>query len=119
MTDHDAGKIWPTFAFRAWLAALLAQTRNVHERLEKRIGWHERIIAHLREKVERSRSVIRSLEEALEKVDRTLQRVRDSEILNEQRRSGEEAHEGGVANNKPAAEMRGRQPARGGKQAPE
>ncbi len=114
MSDHDAANMWPTFALRAWLAALLAQTRRVSERLEKQIGLHERMIARLREKIERSHTVVRSLEEALGTVDNVLRRVRDSEMLGEHHRPGEGAREGGPEGKKPTEEARGRSASPGG-----
>jgi hypothetical protein len=108
MSDHDAGKLWPTFALRAWLAALLAQTRRVGKRLETRIGLLERMIARLREKVERSHTVARSLEEALGVVDNVLRRVRDSEILEEHQRASEESREASPEDKKPTEHPRRR-----------
>ena len=96
---HEQSKLWPTFAFRAWLAALLAHTRRVEERLHARIGLHERMVARLREKIERSRAVADSLGKALGTVDDVLRHVRDDEILAEHRgeehRGAEPPHPGG------------------------
>jgi hypothetical protein len=121
MSDEHAGKLWPTFALRAWLAALLTQTRRVAERMEKRIGMHEQVIARLKERVGRAHQVIRSLEESLGAVDNALRRVRDAEILQEQHRPGEAAgppREHGVEEAKPAEEGRGRSTSAGGKKTP-
>jgi len=115
MNDRDVGRLWPTFAFRAWLAAVLAQTRRLGERLEARIGWHEQIISRLREKVQRSHTVAHSLEEALGTVDNLLRRVRDSEILEQHHRESEEVREGGAENEKPTGHHKpGRSTSRGG-----
>ncbi len=111
MSDHNNGKLWPTFAFRAWLAALLSQTRRVHERLETRIQLHERIVTRLREKVERSHAVAHSLEEALEAVDNVLRHVRDAEIL-EEHRGGEPPHPGSQGDVKQDDSAKGRSAAR-------
>ncbi len=92
MTEHDAGKLWPTYALRAWIGALLAQNRRVSQRLEARIGLHERMITHLRHQIERSHKVIGSLEEALVSVDNALRRHWDAEIVKAQR-EGEAGHE--------------------------
>ena len=88
MSEHDSGRLWPTYALRAWLAALLAQTRRLSERLEKRIGMSERLIARWRGQLERSHVVIRSLEEALGSVDNVLRHHRDAEIVEGQRADG-------------------------------
>jgi hypothetical protein len=85
MSEHDAGRLWPTYALRAWLGALLAQSRRVSQRLEARIGLHERMITHLRHQIERSHKVIGSLEEALGTVDAVLRRHWDAEIVEAQR----------------------------------
>jgi hypothetical protein len=113
MSDHEEGNLWPTFALRAWLAALLAQTRRTGERLEKQIGLYERMIARLREKIERSHKVVRSLEEALGSVDNVLRRVRDSEILEEHQRAGEAERESGPEGKKPTEQTHGRPGSRG------
>jgi hypothetical protein len=106
MSGQDAGRLWPTYALRAWLAALLAQTRRVSQRLESRIGLHERMIARLREQLERSGTVIHSLEEALVLVDNVLRRHRDSEIVEAHQHAGEVAPE----DHKPPGDARPDQP---------
>ena len=90
---HATEQLWPSYALRAWLGALLSQIRRVHAGVEKRIDLHERIIARLREKLERSHSVIRALEESLERVDGALRNVRDSEILEAHERAAAAARE--------------------------
>jgi hypothetical protein len=111
MSEGDPGKLWPTYALRAWLAALLAQTRRLGERLEKRIGLHEQMIARAREQLERSHTVIRSLEEALSLVDGSLRSHRDSEIMEAHARATDAAHEA-ASGASGIGEARGDQPER-------
>jgi len=100
MSEQDSGKVWPTYALRAWLASLLAQTRRLNDRLEKRIGLSERMIARTREQLERSRTVIRSLEEAVGLVDNVLRHQRDSQILEAQQRAGNTVPEAALEDKK-------------------
>lgn len=73
--------IWPTYALRAWLTSLQAQTRRGQEDVEARIDSHEKEIARLRRQHARADEVLRSLQETIERVDARLRQVRDSDAF--------------------------------------
>lgn len=73
--------LWPTYALRAWLTALLAQTQHGLEELDTRRAGFELEIARLRSQRERSEKVIRSLQHAVERVDAVLRLARDSAVV--------------------------------------
>jgi len=80
MSDHDpTGPSWPTYALRAWLAALLAETRRVRHDLVGRIDAAEKEAARLRRQHERSATVIESLEDSIARVDARLRPIRDTD----------------------------------------
>jgi hypothetical protein len=83
MTDKtDTLKsLWPTYALRAWLTALLAQTQHGVEDLDSRRKGFELEIARLRNQRERSEKVIASLQQAVERVDAVLRRARDTSVV--------------------------------------
>lgn len=72
-------EIWPTYALRAWLTALQAQTRRAQEDLQSRIDSHEKEIARLRRQHERAATVLNSLQGTIDQVDGRLRQVRDSD----------------------------------------
>ena len=80
---HVPHEVWPTYALRAWLTALQAQTRRAQEDLETRIETHEKEIARLRRQRERAGEVLQSLHETIDRVDERLRQVRDSEVMRE------------------------------------
>jgi len=80
MTEQERFKgLWPTYALRAWLTALVTQVRTSRDDVAAQIGHFEHEIARLRGQLERSDEVMRSLGEVIELVDDRLRRVRDSE----------------------------------------
>jgi hypothetical protein len=92
MNEQDRSKqLWPTYALRAWLAALVAQVRGFRGEAEAQIAHFEHEIARLRRQLERSDEVTRSLNEVLELVDDRLRRVRDSESYAAPREHGAES----------------------------
>jgi chromosome segregation ATPase len=76
-TTKIESAIWPTYALRAWVGALLAQTRRAREDLEARIEAAEKEVARLRRQHERADTVIESLQGTIEQVDARLSRIRD------------------------------------------
>ena len=85
-------EIWPTYALRAWLTALQAQTRRAQEDLEARIDSHEKEIARLHRQHERAATILHSLQETIERVDARLRHVRDSESFAKTTSAGTQAH---------------------------
>jgi hypothetical protein len=84
MTERDTSTVvWPTYALRAWLTALLGQTQRARTELDARIEYYEKEITHLRVQRERSATVIGSLREAIDIVDNVLYRARDTEVERE------------------------------------
>jgi hypothetical protein len=71
--------IWPTYALRAWLGALLVQTHQAEAEAHQLIQNHEREIDRLRAQIARSGPVVKSLNEAIAMVDDVLKRKRDAE----------------------------------------
>lgn len=81
MSESDASKaIWPSYALRAWLGALLTQTHRAQTELESRINTTEKELARLRRQHERAGSVIQSLQGATGKVDARLRQILDTEV---------------------------------------
>ncbi|HTZ78412.1 MAG TPA: hypothetical protein VMC10_10905 [Stellaceae bacterium] len=74
-----AGSLWPTYALRAWLGALLVQTHQAEAETHRLIETHEREIDRLRAQIKRSGPVIKSLNDAIGMVDEVLKRKRDTE----------------------------------------
>lgn len=85
-------EIWPTYALRAWLTSLQAQTRRAQEDLEARIDTHEKEIARLRRQHERAATILHSLQATIERVDARLRHVRDSESFAKATSAGTHAH---------------------------
>ena len=85
-------EIWPTYALRAWLTALQAQTRRAQEDLEARIDSHEKEIARLRRQHARAGTVLHSLQETIDRVDAQLRHVRDSESFAKAASAEQHAH---------------------------
>ena len=81
MSEFDASKaIWPSYALRAWLAALLTQMHRAQTELENRINTTEKELARLRRQHERAGAVIQSLQGATGKVDARLRQILDTEV---------------------------------------
>src|SRR4051812_13532284 len=80
--------LWPTYALRAWLTALLGQMERASDDVDTRVEAHEKEIARLRAQKQRSAVVITSLREALGSVDTVLRRTRDSETGEKQQVRG-------------------------------
>jgi len=79
MSEPDTERtIWPTYAMRAWLGALVAYVRRSRHDLEARIDAAEKEVARLRRYHERAGTVIESLEDALGRVDARLRQTRDT-----------------------------------------
>jgi chromosome segregation ATPase len=87
MTAPNASMLWPTYALRAWLTALLGQVERSRAEIDTRVEYHEKEIAHLQAQKQRSGPVIESLREAIGSVDDVLRRTRDTEIESERSRS--------------------------------
>jgi hypothetical protein len=92
--------LWPTYALRAWMTALLGQMERARDDLDARIEAQEKEIARLRAQKERSNIVITSLREALGSVDHVLRRTRDSETQPEQERARKQDHKHASARSK-------------------
>jgi hypothetical protein len=75
--------LYPTYALRAWLTALLAQTQKAQSEARETIRIREAEIARLREQIDRSGDVVKSLQDALERVDNVLRHKRDVQINRE------------------------------------
>lgn len=94
MSEIDAAKaLWPTYALRAWLGALMAQIRRTRQDLEIRIDAAEKEVARLRRQDERAGSVIELLQDAIGQVDERLREVRDTHVLAPAEKRGEPEHE--------------------------
>jgi C4-type Zn-finger protein len=85
--------LWPTYALRAWLTALLGLMERAKAELDTRIEYHEKEIGRLRAQIERSGTVITSLQEAIKSVDNVLRRTRDQQAKSEVERSTSETRE--------------------------
>ena len=72
--------LWPTYALRAWLTALLVQTQQAETALKYRIEDGERDLERMRDQAKRSTQVVKSLQSAIDKVDDLLRRRRDAEL---------------------------------------
>jgi hypothetical protein len=83
ITTPAAASLWPTYALRAWLSALLLQTQQAEAEIQQRIEGHEREIDRLRVQIKRSAPVITSLGDAIGKVDEVLRRKLDTELPKE------------------------------------
>jgi septal ring factor EnvC (AmiA/AmiB activator) len=93
MNEQDRSKqLWPTYALRAWLAALVAQVRAFRGEVESQIAHFEHEIARLRRQLERSEEVTRALNEVIDLVDDRLRRVRDSESYAAPQEHAAESH---------------------------
>jgi hypothetical protein len=95
MSEREASKmLWPTYALRAWLSALLDATERARDAVDTQTEYHEKEIARLRAQKERSGPVIASLREAIQAVDGVLRRVRDTDPPKESERpEARERHE--------------------------
>jgi hypothetical protein len=71
--------LWPTFALRGWLTSLLVQTHQAELEMRQRIEKRELELDHMREQVNRSAPLIKSLEDSIAKVDNVLRRKLDAE----------------------------------------
>ena len=92
MNERDnPAVLWPTYALRAWLTALLAETRRSRLELDARVEHYEKEIARIAKQKERSERVVESLLEAIVIVDNVLRGVRDTEVRREEKE--EHAHE--------------------------
>jgi hypothetical protein len=76
---QNPAALWPTYALRAWLAALVSETRRAQLELDAKVEHYEKEIARLQKQKERSSKVIEALRESMETVDNLLRRVRDTE----------------------------------------
>jgi septal ring factor EnvC (AmiA/AmiB activator) len=95
MSDTDVERtIWPTYALRAWLGALVAHVRRSRHDLEARIDSTEKEAARLRRQHERAGSVIESLEDSIQRVDARLSQARDTDSARSRTPHGDHAHEG-------------------------
>jgi hypothetical protein len=79
--------LWPTYALRAWMTALLGQMERTRDDLGARVEAHEKELARLRAQKERSSIVITALREALGSVDHVLRRMRDAGTQTDQERA--------------------------------
>jgi len=64
--------IGQAFAMRVFMSWLRAQISQAQPDLERQIGEHQREIARLQASMERSRSVLTSLQTTIERLDDTL-----------------------------------------------
>lgn len=93
MTQHEASKLWPTYALRAWLTAMLGQLERADAELNARVEYHEKEIARLRTQMQRSSTVIMALQEAIGSVDNVLRRTRDTDVKSDGGQGTAEAKE--------------------------
>jgi len=77
----SALEIAQVYALRAWTTWLQSQISKAQPELERRIGEHQREIAQLRATVERSRSVLKSLQMSIDQIDESLRKVHDTDIV--------------------------------------
>lgn len=75
--------LYPTYALRSWLTALLAQTQQAQHDITVSISNHEAQIASLRQHLEHSDEVVKSLQHAIDRVDSALQVRRDVDASGE------------------------------------
>jgi hypothetical protein len=81
MSETDVTRtIWPIYALRAWLGALLSQIRRAREDLEARIEIAEKEVARLRRQHERAGPIIQALQDVVELVDARLRQIRDADF---------------------------------------
>ena len=79
MNERDKPAVlWPTYALRAWLSALVSETHRSQLEVDARIELFEKEIARLHKQKERSKKVMESLRESIGIVDDVLRRVRDA-----------------------------------------
>lgn len=91
MNEREAASmLWPSYALRAWLTAMLGALERADSELDARIESHEKEIVRLRSQKQRSETVVLSLREALTSVDNVLRQTRDKELSRESRRSRSE-----------------------------
>jgi chromosome segregation ATPase len=82
-------EIAQTYALRAWTTWLQTQISNAQPELtrqigehQRQIGEHEREIARLRATMDRSSTVLKSLQKTIEQLDGILREVHDTDIVN-------------------------------------
>jgi hypothetical protein len=82
-------EIAQTYALRAWTTWLQTQISNAQPELERQIaehqrqiGEHEREIARLHGTMDRSSTVLKSLQKTIEQLDGILRDVHDTDIVN-------------------------------------
>lgn len=93
MSERDnPAVLWPTYALRAWLSALVSEIRRSQLEVDARIEHCEKEIGRLQKQKERSTKVVESLRESIGMVDNVLRRVRDTEV--DERDREEHVHEG-------------------------
>ena len=73
--------LWPTYALRSWLTALLTQTVQAETQIKQRIEDLEAEARRLREQLERATPVIDQLHQSIGKVDDALRRLRDADLV--------------------------------------
>src|SRR5512135_3509081 len=78
MNEPAPATLWPTYALRAWLAAIQAQTQRARTDLEALIQYHETEIERVRGRIQRANDVLASLQGSVELVDQSLSQVRDA-----------------------------------------
>ena len=89
MSETEAtSTIWPIYALRAWLGALLSQIRRAREDLETRIENAEKEVARLRRQHERAGPIIESLQEVVGVVDARLRQIRDTDFTRSPEKHG-------------------------------
>ena len=94
MTEPSAPTmLWPTYALRAWLTALLGQLERAGADIDARLEDHENAMKRLRAQKERSAIVINSLREAIGGVDTVLRETRDAAARTESERPRTEPRE--------------------------
>jgi len=87
--DYTKTSVYPTYALRAWLTALLAQTQVAQTNMQASIRNHETEIQRLREQIDHAGGVVKSLEHAIQRVDNELRRKRDVDATREIHNEGE------------------------------
>lgn len=74
-------EIGQAYGLRAWAAWLQSQISKAQPELERQIDDHQREIARLRGTMERSSSVLKSLQTTIGQLDEILRNVHDTDIV--------------------------------------
>jgi septal ring factor EnvC (AmiA/AmiB activator) len=74
-------EVGQAYGLRAWAAWLQSEISKAQPQLARQIDEHQREIARLRGTIERSSSVLKSLQATVEQLDEVLRNVHDTDIV--------------------------------------